>query len=138
MSNAIIRAALESRLKTWAAAQSPPIPIAYQNAPFTPPTQARYLRAFLLPAETDSQYVEGTDRIYMGLFQISICVPAGTGPGVAEQLVVSLESIFAYPLVIVRSGWNIAINRPLSTSPAMQEDGLYVLPVHIRYRADQA
>ena len=137
MSNAIIRSALESRLKTWADAQVPPIPIAYQNAPFTAPTQSRYLRAYLLPAETSSRLVEGTDRSYMGMFQISICVPEGTGPGAAEQLIASLETLFPAPLTISKSGLNIRITKPISASPSMQETGLYVVPVNIRYRVDK-
>ena len=136
MSNSIIRSALESRLKTWADSQVPPIPIAYQNVPFTPPA-GRYIRAYLLPAETSSRLVEGTDRSYIGMFQMSVCVPDGTGPGASEQIVASLETLFSSPLTISKSGLNIRITRPLSVSPAMQEHGLYVIPTRTQYRVDK-
>lgn len=50
MSNKLCRQAIETRLATWAAARVPALPIAFENAPFTPVTGATYLRAFLLPA----------------------------------------------------------------------------------------
>jgi len=136
MSNKIIRAALESRLKTWAQAQSPPIPIAYQNVAFTPPNQARYLRAFLLPAETRSD-LPGTSRNYMGIFQISICIPDGSGSGAAETILADLEALFPVALTIESAGTKIFITRPVSASPAMNEPGWFVLPTSIRYRADK-
>lgn len=137
MSNKIIRAALESRLKTWAQAQSPPIPIAYQNVAFTPPSQARYLRAFLLPAETRSEDVPGETRTYMGIFQVSICIPDGAGAGAAETILADLETLFPVALRIESAGVSINIPRPVSASPAMNEPGLFVLPASIRYRADK-
>ena len=136
MSNSIIRSALEGRLKTWADAQSPPIPIEYQNVAFTPPSQARYLRAFLLPAETRSNDTPGETKTYAGLLQVSICVPTGTGPGAAEQLVTELETLFPVSLRIVVGGLVINITRPASAGSSMPETGLYVTPVSIQYRAD--
>lgn len=137
MSNAIIRSALEGRLKTWADAQSPPIPIAFQNAPFTPPNQARYMRAFLLPAETDSNDLAGEHRAYMGLLQVSICVPDGTGSGAAETLSTAIEALFPVSLRLVKSGLTVMITKPASAGPALPEAGIYVVPMSIRYRADK-
>ena len=52
MSDAIIRAAIESRLTAWAKAQSPAIPIAYENMGYKPTTGQRFLRGTLMPAGT--------------------------------------------------------------------------------------
>lgn len=137
MSNAIIRSALEGRLKTWADSQAPPIPIAFQNVAFTPPSQARYMRAFLLPAETISDDLLGDHKGYMGLLQVSLCLPDGSGPSASDQLVSELETLFPGSLRIVKSGLTVMITRPASAGPSMQEPGLYVTPVSIRYRADK-
>lgn len=136
MSQRIIRAALESRLSAWAAAQSPPIPISWQNIPFAPPNQARYLRAFLLPAETQDHAVTNDVTTYAGVFQVSVCVPDGSGAGAAELLVEALTVQFAAGTLIVRSGLSVLVSRTPSSAPAMQEPGLFVVPVSIRYRAD--
>ena len=136
MSQKIIRSAIESRLNAWALAHSPPIPIAWQNATFTPPTQARYLRAFLLPAETQNPDIGGDIRTFIGLYQVSICVPDGTGAGAAETIAESLIAEFPYGTLITQSGIKVLIRKTPSQSPAMQEPGLYVVPVSISYRAD--
>ena len=136
MSQKIIRSAIESKLSTWALAQSPPIPTAWQTATFTPPNQARYLRAFLLPAETQNPDIGGEIRTFIGVYQVSICVPDGTGAGAAESIAESLIAEFQYGTRLVQSGLAIVINRTPYQSPAMQEPGLYVVPVSISYRAD--
>ena len=79
MSDVLIGAAFESRLKAWAASKTPPIPVAYENVSFKPPALARYIAAYLLPANTGSDMLDGGDRIYNGIFQASIVLPANVG-----------------------------------------------------------
>ena len=43
MSSTYIRSQLDGILSTWAMAQYPPIPIAYENVAFTKPTNSPYL-----------------------------------------------------------------------------------------------
>lgn len=135
MSQAIIRAAIEQRLKTWADAEIPAVPIAYQNAPFVPPA-GPYIRAFLLPAETNSPFLEGGSRTYIGVYQLSVCAPETTGSAVAEALLAELEALFTANLRVLQSGVTVIVTSPVSASPAMQEPGLYVIPCRFRYRAD--
>ena len=135
MSNKIIRAALEAKLNTWAKAQVPPIPIAWQNATFTPPTQARYLRAFLLSGETQDPAVSCDIHVYIGIFQVSICIPEGSGATGAESVVDSLIAEFPQGLIVPKPGMNVMILKTPYAAPAMNEPGLYVVPVSIRYRA---
>ena len=52
MSNKIIRSALEGHLKTWAAAQVPPLPVFLENRSKVPATGERHLRGDLIPAAT--------------------------------------------------------------------------------------
>lgn len=137
MSQKTIRAALESRLKTWADAQSPVIPVAWQNVSYTPVSGTRYIRAYLLPAETFDGAITGDYKLYAGIFQLSIYSPDGTGTGAAETIAESLIALFAQNTAIVKSGLTIFIDRTPSMGPSMIETGWHVLPVSIRYRVDK-
>lgn len=133
MSNRLIRQLYEQRLATWAATKS--LPIAWQNVPFTAPS-GTYLRAFLLPADTDSQDLAGAHRAYTGVFQVSIVAPAGQGSVVAETLAAELDALFPNNLLLSSGAFGAQIVSPCSTGPAIQDDTRYTLPVWFRYRAD--
>lgn len=135
MSEALIRQAFESTLKTWADAQSPAIPVAFENFEFTQPA-GRYLRAFLLPGDTDSGDVGRVNRRFVGVFQISIVMPTGDGPGAAGALVEQLRALFPPSAPIVVSGLSVWAQRPLSRGPALQERDRYVVPCSVFYLAD--
>ncbi len=137
MSQKTIRAALEGRLKTWADAQIPAIPVAWQNVSYTPVANTKYIRAYLLPAETFDGAVTGDYKLYAGIFQLSIYSPDGTGTGPAETIAESLIALFAQNTAIVKSGLTIFIDRTPSMGPSMNETGWHVLPVSIRYRVDK-
>lgn len=135
MSQKLIRSALESRLATWAAAHSPVLQVAWQNAPFTPPTST-YLRAHLLPADTDSRDLKGDHRQYLGVFQVSICAPAGTGPAAVETIVAELETLFPVNLRLTSGAITVTVTKPLSASAGANERGLNVVNTHFRYQSD--
>jgi Bacteriophage related domain of unknown function len=132
MSQAIVRKSFETRLKTWADAQTPAIPVAWQNVAFNPPA-GRYVRAFLLPAETQSRMIERTDRELAGVFQVSLCLPLDKGAGSSETLTASLDAAFSDRHV--QDGVTVWLTRPFSASPAIQEPDRYVAPVSAEYRA---
>lgn len=133
MTQAIIRKGFESRLKAWADAQTPAIPVAWQNVAFTPPA-GRYARAFLLPNPTRSETLEKEHRRYEGVFQVSLCMTIGTGASVAEALTASLDAHFdAY---FMQDSLRIYLLTPMSAAPALQDGDRYVVPVSASYRAD--
>ena len=74
----------------------------------------------------------------IGLMQISVCVPDGSGSTEMETLVESIIGLFPMALLIPKSGMNVSITRTPYASPAQQEPGLYVVPVNIRYWATSA
>lgn len=133
MSNVIIRTAFESRLATWAAAQTPPLPIAYENRAFTPPANNRYLRAYLIPARTESNTLEGTDRDYEGIFQVSIVQPLSAGTASASTIALALDGLYAPHFL--EGSTRVYITSPMSIAPAIIEANNYVLPVSCFYRA---
>ncbi len=135
MSQTLVRAAFEQRLATWAAAQTEPIPVAYQGVEFDPPA-GRYFRAFLLPNTTNSNTLDQTHRQFRGIFQVSIVMPAGAGLGGAEALVSALDELFTLTAPITSGSIKVVITSPMSAATAINEDGRMVVPVSCGYQAD--
>lgn len=133
MSQAIIRKGFETKLKTWADAQTPAIPIAWRNVAFVPPV-GRYLRAFVLPAPTQFASLDQVCRTFKGIFQVSFCMPIGTGSGTVESLVASLDAAFTDQFT--QDGLRIYLLAPLSAAPAIDEPDRHVVPVSAPYRVD--
>lgn len=136
MSHKIIRSLLEGRLKTWAAARSPVLRIAYQNVAFTPTASEIYLRAFLLPAGTNSNDLAGAHRLYTGVFQVTIVTPVGGGTGAAEGLADELAALFPLNDQLTKTGFSVLVMTPVEPGPEQQEDTALALPVSFTYRAD--
>jgi hypothetical protein len=135
MSDALVRAAFETRLLAWANAQVPAIPVAFENAAFTPPS-GRYARAYLLPAPTACETWGGEHRRRMGIFQVSLCMPIGTGPGAAALLTASLDAAFPIALPMTQGTLKVFLLSPMSPAPAIQESDHFIVPVSCTYRAD--
>lgn len=135
MSDALVRAAFETRLLAWANAQTPAIPVAFENAAFSAPT-GRYARAYLLPAPTACETFNGEHRRRMGVFQVSLCMPIGTGPGAAAALTASLDAAFPLSAPMTQGALKVFLLSPMSPAPAIQEPDHFVAPVSCTYRAD--
>lgn len=137
MSDASIRMLYESRLQTWAETQG--YPVAYQNTKFDPATQAvdgLWLAAFLIPANTTSQTLDGSDEIFAGVFQISVNVKQGIGSAVVERIVGGLKALFTNNLRLTNaSNFSVQIVTPISAAPSIQGASQYVVPTSFRYQA---
>lgn len=136
MSHATIRKIYEARLKAWAAARVPALRIAYQGVKFVPQTDETYLAAFTLPTSVDSQDLQGAHRLYLGIFQVSIVVPAGKGTGAAEAIADELAALFPLNLRLSRDGMTVMVYTPVEPGPGISEDATYNVPVSFRYRSD--
>lgn len=134
MSKRQIRTAFESRLNAWANNQSPAIPIAWENISFTPAKP--YLRAFLVPASTDSIDLEGKHRMYTGIFQVNIVGEPGKGPPQVDKIAEDLDKEFPLNMRMAVTDGVVLVYSPMNQGPAMQESDSYTLPVWWRYRMD--
>lgn len=137
-----IRAAFESTLGTWAAARVPPLSIAWQNVPFTPPKDAKglplaYLRAWVLPADTTAPTVAGDLTEYQGIFQVDVVCPAGVGPQAADGITAEIVALFPAKTRIAYGGQTVLIATPMSERPALQDTDTYAVPVWCRYSTVQ-
>lgn len=132
MSDALIRAAFESRVAAWAAAQSPAIPVSYQNVAFTPPA-GRYVRVWILPAPTQSQGISGTHRERRGICQIDLCLPIGTGSAMASALVASLDAAFPMTGPMAQGSIQVWMKSPMSAASPIEGPTHYTVPVSGEY-----
>lgn len=131
----IIRAAFEKTLADWAGAQTPPIPVAFENVAFTPPTNAPYLRCFLLPADTVDNTMAGQLSEYRGLFQVNVVYPAGSGPINAELLTAAIAALYPAKSRLSYSGQGVTITTPMRERPAVSDTLTYTIPMDCRYMA---
>lgn len=131
MTVAIVRAGLEGTLKTYADANS--LQIAWPNVPFVPPSGALYLRPWMLSGPTDTMTLEGSHRVYNGIFQVGIVLPVGVGVGSADAVVAGLSEIFRPETPIIKSGLRLYVAQPVSTAPPIQEPDGLLIPASFPY-----
>lgn len=130
MSNVLIRAELEQRLREWATAQS--IPVAWQNVVFQKPADfSPYVEPFLIPNVTLNKPVNGKRATYLGLFQINIWTQKGGGIVVSNTLAQSL--IDAFPMLPKVGA--VSIESTPYVKPSLPSgDGWEIEPVIVNYR----
>jgi len=134
MSLQAIHGALASHLATFAAAQTPALPVAYENRDFDPP-EGVYLREHLLPAEPAAAAL-GTDapNRHRGILQVDVLGEAGQGSGPVSIIVDALTAHFKRGTKLPLGDSEIAIERAYP-GPAMQDNGRYRVPVNITFYA---
>lgn len=134
---AVIRAAFEKTLADWAAAQTPAIPVAYENVAFKPPAVGPYLRCFLLPTDTVDNTLAGQLSEYRGLFQVNVVCPAGTGPTDAEAITAGISALYPAKSRMTFAGLTVMVATPMRERPALQNVATYTIPMDCRYAAVQ-
>lgn len=131
MSNPIIRAALETRLKAWADAQVPKIPIAFEGVPFSKPTTGPYIEPLLLPNVTSNTELSGRRQTHLGIFEVRCWCPTGNGMGVVERLASNVIKLFP---ILPKLGSVSIENTPYSERPQFDDAGWVIVPVLVFYR----
>lgn len=136
MSFNTVRAGLESRLKTWAAARVPPLSVAWENVKFDPPANKPYLRVDFLPASTISHDLEGRHREWNGIMQVSVFLPAGDGPFMVDgDILPALDALFSPGVGFVYQGVRIRALQPVDRAAALPQADRTMIPLSVRYHA---
>lgn len=135
MSHLSVRLAFQQRLAGWATDKG--LRVAYEGVAFEPGPDETYLRAFILPASTQTLTLEGVDRVYTGIFQVSVIAPSGSGTADAEGLVSDLDSLFPTFLRIQREDLEIMVMTPMEQGPIIVDDNTMTVPTSFQYRADR-
>ncbi|MRW82885.1 hypothetical protein GJ698_02120 [Pseudoduganella sp. FT26W] len=137
MSHDIARAAIETRLLSWAKARTPALPCAFGNLTYTPTTGLSYLQGDLLPASTLNPSQGGKHKRYIGLYQVSIRTPAGKGVTESAAITKEIEALFPCPTTLQQGGLNVRIDSTPSAA-AGRNDGtsFWMVPITIEYRVE--
>lgn len=114
------------------------LPEAWPNRPFTP-VSTGYLRCNHLPNTTRQVELgdNGRNR-HIGLFQVDVVWPQGTGSLVPMEVASAIIDRFARGTSFTQDTVTVRIIQPPSVAPALQEDPYIVFPVTIPYQADAA
>lgn len=137
MSDLIIQSLLNTRLKAFA--ESRDMRVQFENENFDPPSATQpedgiYLQGFVLPANTTSDTLEGTDKRYSGLYQINICTPQGIGIGHALEIADALSDLFPNNLQLSASdGFVLHLTTPLRRRTGINGVSTYTLPTDFAY-----
>lgn len=130
MSNKSIRAAFEVRLAAMAGA----LATAYQNVGFVPVEGTPYQTVHLLPAQPDNSEKSG-NYLKLGIFQITLKYPKGTGPGAADAHAFLIEKWFRRGTTLQKDGYTVNIIGTPAQSPELPTDeNRYVIAMSIRYQ----
>lgn len=132
MSNTVIRAALEGRLKTWADAQVPVVRFAPENVSFVKPTDGSlWVEPFLIPNVTMNNELSGSRKTLLGLFQVNCWAPKGQGMRPVETLAQNVIDLF--PLVPKFGAVSIE-STPYAGRPDESDSSWVIVPVLMQYR----
>lgn len=134
MSNSTIRSVLETRLKAWADAQVPKIPIAFEGVSFSKPASGPYLEPLLIPNGTANNELSGQRKTLIGIFEVKCWYPSGKGMGGVEQLSNSIINLFP---MLPKMGSVSVENTPYAEHPQFDESGWIIVPVLVMYRYEQ-
>lgn len=128
-----VRKLFESRLATWAATKG--IDVAWENAHYTPADET-YLRAFLLRGTTTSRDMAGANRHRVGVFQVNVVAPLGSGPGAAEAIGEEICALFPAQLRLTDSTFTVLVAQPMALHTGIASEDRYTVPVSLRYMSD--
>ncbi|MEB8255033.1 DUF4128 domain-containing protein [Enterobacter asburiae] len=129
-----IAAALAARLGKWADAEG--IPVAWENVPFTPPSDGLYLAVHDMPATPRTVDLGLRCRIYSGVYQINVVAPAGTGRADVVTLADSVAELFPEGQEIEGRGFTCWIDQTPGVFRGITTSVSYTVPVSLNYRAD--
>lgn len=131
---ATIRQELESRLATFASAySSPALLVAWENVPFTKPTNKPFLECFIIPAGIVSATLDASRTRERGTFQVNVWFPSGKGSSKVEGI--ARDIVAAFPVVPKID--NVSIEEPGNVSRLITDlAGWIVLPIMFSYRVE--
>ena len=126
-----VRSEVETTLKTWADAQVPPVPIAFENKAFNKPVSGPYLAVFFLDTVTVNAEVSAATERETGVFQIDVCSRTGVGTKECEALRDSVVALFP---VLPKTGAYSVERPPQKSAFRPRDDGFLVSHISVSYR----
>lgn len=131
MSIVAIETALEEHLLMLA---NPP-PIAWEDVSFEPTTGQGYLRVHHLHNHPRDLYLEGGPAELVGILQVTVVWPAGLGKVAAKQMAEQVAALFAPVQTLDAGNHRIELTQTPAIAGGMPDEGWYMVPVSINWRA---
>ena len=128
-----IRQELEGRVKALAAAQVPPIKVAYEDLPFDPTGLDVWLEVIIVPAATVNVTVDANRVREVGVMQVNVWCKTGQGAGKGEKIADKI--IAAFPMM-PPTGTVWITQTPYKSRAIKDESGWRIVPVTISYRQE--
>lgn len=132
----VITAAIEAYLGDRMAAYG--IQVAYDNVSFEPPADEIWLQSHVLPSVPYSIDLARSCKVYPGVYQVSVIVPAQRGKSSGLAVAKQICDLFPDGQEIPAEGVELYINGEPTIYPGIQNDTSYTIPVSMTYRADKA
>jgi len=136
MTQSNIRRALELHL----GAATPDLPTAMQNDDFDPAdpdTPPPYQECFVIPARGKARGLRQKTALHLGIFQVNLCYPAGSGTGdVDARADLLIEHFRPADTVLEFGGTKVRFRGfGVKAGPIPGRPGLYVVPVSFTYES---
>jgi len=133
MTQLTIRRELEAKIIAFAAAQTPPLKVAFEGVIFEKPsTENAFLEVYLIPHATVNKYIDGVHKTLYGMLQINIYTKDGIGTKLSETIAENLISLFP---VVPKTG-TVSIEQTGSIQNPVTVAQWRVLPVRFNYRQE--
>lgn len=136
MSTSLIKQLIENHLEQHVAGLAEPLPIAWPNTEFTPPTGGYYLEAHLMPAQTRSPDIQQQMEQMRGVYQVMVVGPQGDGE---QAILAHAEAVKAgFPATLLLKdgkGFTVVLNGPCTVWGATESEQGYNCPISFEYEA---
>jgi hypothetical protein len=129
-----IRQEAETAVAAFAAAQTPPIPVAYEGVPFVKPTNGPYLEILFLDSASMNATVDASRIRKYGTFQINCYTLDGKGMRELEALTENIIALF--PVNDKERYTTFSVESPPNASPPMQDAKFRMAAVRVKYRQE--
>lgn len=130
MSNAKIRQACETHLH----ALQPPLPTAWQNTNFNPPS-GPFQAPFILFAQPEDRGYADSPFEQRGIFIVTLLYPTNQGPQPAQDRAELVRKHFERGTVLDAGGFNVIFDRTPEITGGDVEEGRFVVRVRCRFFA---
>ena len=112
----------------------PDLPVAWPNVRFTQPGDDKFLRARLLPNDTEG-FSLGSTRVFMGFLQVDVNWPLAVGIIEPKDMASQIQDRFAKGTRVEYQGVQVEINDPPFQGQELIDAERLIIVVSVPYRA---
>lgn len=135
MSQAKVRNLFQKAVSDYATTKN--IRVAFDNVKFTPQANETYLVCHLIPSSAATETLSGDHKRFLGVFQITIVTASGTATAKSDEIASELQDIFTiYKRYTDSTNFTVTVMTPLNVPEGKVQNGGWIVPCYLNYRAD--